>query len=246
MVFLDFEKPLEKLYEQLEKIKQVEEEGTVDMSETIKELEKKITKEKKEIYANLTGWQRVQLSRHPERPYTLYYIEQICKNFIELHGDRYFGDDPSIVGGFATIDRIKVLVLGHEKGKDIKEKIFRNFGSSQPEGYRKAIRLMQLAQKFNMPIVTLVDTMGAFPGKEAEERGQAEAIARSLYEMSGFTVIQTLKKDPSTAKIPIIVNSSMTGTNNKREAEVLGASGFVDKTKSHNIIPLIIDVMNQH
>jgi len=133
MVFLDFEKPLEKLYEQLEKIKQVEEEGAVDMSETIKELEKKITKEKKEIYANLTGWQRVQLSRHPERPYTLYYIEQICKNFIELHGDRYYADDKAIVGGIGQIAGQTCIIMGHQKGVNTKMRQYRNFGMANPE-----------------------------------------------------------------------------------------------------------------
>jgi len=188
MVFLDFEKPLEKLYEQLEKIKQVEEEGTVDMSETIKELEKQITKEKKEIYANLTGWQRVQLSRHPERPYTLFYIEQICKKFIELHGDRYFKDDKAIVGGIGKINNQSVVILGHQKGVNTKLRQYRNFGMANPEGYRKALRLMKLAERFNYPVICLIDTPGAFPGLEAEERGQAEAIAKNLFEMAQLKV----------------------------------------------------------
>ncbi|MEJ6615088.1 MAG: acetyl-CoA carboxylase carboxyltransferase subunit alpha [Saprospiraceae bacterium] len=188
MVFLDFEKPLEKLYEQLEKIKQVEEEGTVDMSETIKELEKKITKEKKEIYANLTGWQRVQLSRHPERPYTLYYIEQICKNFIELHGDRYYADDKAIVGGIGQIAGQTCIIMGHQKGVNTKMRQYRNFGMANPEGYRKALRLMKLAERFGYPVVCLIDTPGAYPGIEAEERGQAEAIAKNLFEMAGLKV----------------------------------------------------------
>ena len=188
MVFLDFEKPLEKLYEQLEKIKQVEEEGTVDMSETIKELEKKITKEKKEIYANLTGWQRVQLSRHPERPYTLYYIEQICKNFIELHGDRYYADDKAIVGGIGQIAGQTCIIMGHQKGVNTKMRQYRNFGMANPEGYRKALRLMKLAERFSIPIISFIDTPGAYPGIEAEERGQAEAIAKNLFEMAGLKV----------------------------------------------------------
>ena len=188
MVFLDFEKPLEKLYEQLEKIKQVEEEGAVDMSETIKELEKKITKEKKEIYANLTGWQRVQLSRHPERPYTLYYIEQICKNFIELHGDRYYADDKAIVGGIGQIAGQTCIIMGHQKGVNTKMRQYRNFGMANPEGYRKALRLMKLAERFGYPVVCLIDTTGAYPGIEAEERGQAEAIAKNLFEMAGLKV----------------------------------------------------------
>jgi len=188
MVFLDFEKPLEKLYEQLEKIKQVEEEGAVDMSETIKELEKKITKEKKEIYANLTGWQRVQLSRHPELPYTLYYIEQICKNFIELHGDRYYADDKAIVGGIGQIAGQTCIIMGHQKGVNTKMRQYRNFGMANPEGYRKALRLMKLAERFGYPVVCLIDTPGAYPGIEAEERGQAEAIAKNLFEMAGLKV----------------------------------------------------------
>ena len=188
MVFLDFEKPLEKLYEQLEKIKQVEEEGTVDMSETIKELEKQITKEKKEIYANLTGWQRVQLSRHPERPYTLYYIEQICKKFIELHGDRYYADDKAIVGGIGQIAGQTCIIMGHQKGVNTKMRQYRNFGMANPEGYRKALRLMKMAERFGYPVVCLIDTPGAYPGIEAEERGQAEAIAKNLFEMAGLRV----------------------------------------------------------
>lgn len=188
MVFLDFEKPLEKLYEQLEKIKQVEEEGTVDMSETIKELEKQITKEKKEIYANLTGWQRVQLSRHPERPYTLFYIEQICKKFIELHGDRYYADDKAIVGGIGKIAGQTCIIMGHQKGVNTKMRQYRNFGMANPEGYRKALRLMKMAERFGYPVVCLIDTPGAYPGIEAEERGQAEAIAKNLFEMAGLKV----------------------------------------------------------
>ncbi len=188
MVFLDFEKPLEKLYEQLEKIKQVEEEGTVDMSETIKELEKQITKEKKDIYANLTGWQRVQLSRHPERPYTLYYIEQICKKFIELHGDRYYADDKAIVGGIGQIAGQTCIIMGHQKGVNTKMRQYRNFGMANPEGYRKALRLMKMAERFGYPVVCLIDTPGAYPGIEAEERGQAEAIAKNLFEMAGLKV----------------------------------------------------------
>lgn len=188
MVFLDFEKPLEKLYEQLEKIKQVEEEGTVDMSEAIKELEKQITKEKRDIYANLSGWQRVQLSRHPERPYTLYYIEQICKKFIELHGDRYYADDKAIVGGIGKIAGQTCIIMGHQKGVNTKMRQYRNFGMANPEGYRKALRLMKMAERFGYPVVCLIDTPGAYPGIEAEERGQAEAIAKNLFEMAGLRV----------------------------------------------------------
>ena len=188
MVFLEFEKPLENLYEQLEKLKQVGDEGVVDVTESIKELEKKIQNTKKDIYANLTGWQRVQLSRHPERPYTLFYIDQICKKFTELHGDRYCKDDKAIVGGIAKLDNQSVVILGHQKGINTKMRQYRNFGMANPDGYRKALRLMKLAERFNMPVICLIDTPGAFPGLEAEERGQAEAIARNLFEMAQLKV----------------------------------------------------------
>lgn len=188
MVFLEFEKPLESLYEQLEKIKQVGEEGDIDVSDKIKELDNKIKAKRKEIYSNLTGWQRVQLSRHPERPYTLYYIRNIFKKFIELHGDRCFGDDKAIVGGLAQLDNQPVVVIGHQKGVNTKMRQYRNFGMANPEGYRKALRLMKLAERFKMPVITLIDTPGAFPGLEAEERGQAEAIARNLFEMAKLKV----------------------------------------------------------
>jgi len=188
MVFLEFEKPLEKLYDQLEKIKQVGEEGDIDMSDTVKELEKKIAAEKKTIYANLSGWQKVQLSRHPERPYTLYYIEELCKKFIELHGDRNFKDDKAIVGGIGKINGQSVVIMGHQKGVNTKLRQYRNFGMANPEGYRKALRLMKLAERFGYPVICLIDTPGAYPGLEAEERGQAEAIARNLFEMAQLKV----------------------------------------------------------
>jgi len=188
MVFLEFEKPLESLYTQLEKIKQVGEEGDIDVSDKIKELENKIKTQRKEIYDNLTGWQKVQLSRHPERPYTLFYIEQMCKKFVELHGDRYFQDDKAIVGGLGNMDGQNVVILGHQKGVNTKMRQYRNFGMANPEGYRKALRLMKLAERFNLPIVSLIDTPGAYPGLEAEERGQAEAIARNLFEMAQLKV----------------------------------------------------------
>jgi acetyl-CoA carboxylase carboxyl transferase subunit alpha len=188
MVFLEFEKPLEKLYEQLEKISQVGEEGDVDVSEMIRELEQKIRNTRKDIYSNLTGWEKVQLSRHPERPYTLYYIQQMCKKFTELHGDRVVKDDKAIVGGLASIDGQTVMIIGHQKGVNTKMRQYRNFGMANPEGYRKALRLMKTAERFNFPVITLIDTPGAFPGLEAEERGQAEAIARNLMEMAQLRV----------------------------------------------------------
>lgn len=188
MVFLDFEKPLESLYEQLEKIKQVGEEGDLDVEPMMRELETKIRNKRKEIYGNLTGWQKVQLSRHPERPYTLYYVEQMCRKFIELHGDRNVGDDKAIVGGLANLDGQSVMLIGHQKGVNTKMRQYRNFGMANPEGYRKALRLMKMAERFNFPVVCLIDTPGAFPGLEAEERGQAEAIARNLFEMAQLRV----------------------------------------------------------
>lgn len=188
MVFLEFEKPLESLYQQLEKIKQVGEEGDIDVSEMIKTLETKIKNQQKEIYSNLTGWQKVQLSRHPERPYTLYYINQMCKKFVELHGDRCFRDDKAIVGGIGILDNVSVVIIGHQKGVNTKMRKYRNFGMANPEGYRKALRLMKMAERFNLPVVTLIDTPGAFPGIEAEDRGQAEAIARNLLEMAQLKV----------------------------------------------------------
>jgi len=188
MVFLEFERPLEKLYEQLEKIKQIAEEGDIDVTAQVKELDSKIKAKTKEIYSDLTGWQKVQLSRHPERPYTLHYIENIFKRFVELHGDRKFGDDKAIVGGLAKLGDQSVVVIGHQKGVTTKMRQYRNFGMANPEGYRKALRLMKMAEKFNYPVICFIDTPGAYPGIEAEERGQAEAIARNLIEMAQLKV----------------------------------------------------------
>lgn len=184
MTFLDFEKPLEALYQQLDKVMQIGEQGDVDIAPMREELERKIKDKIKDIYSNLSGWDKVQLSRHPERPYTLYYIETMCDNFIELHGDRTFADDKAIVGGIAQLAGRTVVILGHQKGSNTKMRQYRNFGMANPEGYRKALRLMKLAERFGYPVVCLVDTPGANPGIEAEERGQAEAIARNLFEMA--------------------------------------------------------------
>lgn len=184
----DFEKPIADLQMQIEKVNQVAEKTKVDMSATLAELESKLEKTKHEIYTNMTGWQKVQMSRHPDRPQTFDYINQICDEFIELHGDRTVRDDKAIVGGFATIGEQSLMIIGHQKGKNTKERQFRNFGMANPEGYRKALRLMKLAEKFNKPVLTLIDTMGAYPGIEAEERGQGEAIARNLMEMSVLKV----------------------------------------------------------
>ncbi len=181
---MDFEKPIAELEEQLDQAKQIEEKGKVDASQTIAELKKKITKTKKEIYNNLTAWQKVQVSRHPERPYTLDYIETMTNgDFLELHGDRNVRDDKAIVGGFGNVSGRTLMIIGQQKGINTKMRQYRNFGMANPEGYRKALRLMHLANKFNKPIVTLIDTPGAYPGIEAEERGQGEAIARNLKEM---------------------------------------------------------------
>ena len=188
MVFMEFEKPLEVMFEQLEQIKKISSDGSIDMTAQILELENRIKTKRKEIYSNLTGWQRVQLSRHPERPYTLYYISQICKKFVELHGDRNIKDDKAIVGGLGQIDNQTFVIIGHQKGTTTKQRSYRNFGMANPEGYRKALRLMKMAERFNFPVLTFIDTPGAYPGIEAEERGQAEAIARNLFEMAQLQV----------------------------------------------------------
>lgn len=188
MIYLDFEKPIEELVEQLDSARETHDKGKVDMSDTIEQLEKKIESTRRSLYKDLSGWQKVQVSRHPDRPYTKDYIEALTKNFTELHGDRNVGDDKAIIGGFGTIDGQPVMILGHQKGRNTKDRQFRNFGMPNPEGYRKALRLMKLAEKFDIPVVTLIDTPGASPGLEAEERGQGEAIARNLLEMSVLKV----------------------------------------------------------
>lgn len=184
----DFEKPIADLQLQIDKVNQVADKTKVDMSATLTELEAKIEATKQDIYSNLTGWQKVQISRHPDRPYTLSYIEMICDDFIEMHGDRTVKDDKAIVGGFASIGGETVMVIGHQKGINTKMRQYRNFGMANPEGYRKALRLMKLAEKFNKPVITFIDTPGAYPGLEAEERGQGEAIAKNLMEMSVLRV----------------------------------------------------------
>ena len=188
MAHFDFEKPIQDLEDQLKKVKEVADKGKIDVSASIKELEEKIISTKKELYSNLNGWQRVQVSRHPDRPYTLDYVENCFDNFVELHGDRNVKDDKAMVGGFASINGKTVMIVGHQKGRNTKQRQFRNFGMPNPEGYRKALRLMKLAEKFNKPIICFIDTPGASPGLEAEERGQGEAIARNLLEMSVLKV----------------------------------------------------------
>ena len=182
--FLDFEQPIKELYEHIEENKKLAEKNAkVDYKSIISQLENTIVEKRREITEHLTPWQRVQLSRHPDRPYTLKYVEKMTTNFIEMHGDRNVRDDKAMVGGFAQLDGQTIMVIGQQKGINTKARQLRNFGMANPEGYRKALRLMKLAEKFNKPVVTLIDTPGAFPGPEAEERGQGEAIARNIYEM---------------------------------------------------------------
>ncbi len=180
---LDFEKPILELELKISELKDLASDGSIDLSKEISTLESRLEKVKREIFESLTPWQKVQIARHPKRPYTLDYINMIMTDFMELHGDRLFHDDKALVGGFARIDGQKVMVMGHQKGRDTKENLMRNFGSAHPEGYRKAMRLMELAAKFNVPIVTFIDTPGAYPGIGAEERGQAHSIAYNLREM---------------------------------------------------------------
>jgi acetyl-CoA carboxylase carboxyl transferase subunit alpha len=188
MTFLDFEQPIAELETKIEELRFVQDDSAVDISEEIERLQKKSQALLKDIYAKLSPWQVSQLARHPQRPYTLDYVADIFTDFHELHGDRSFADDLSIVGGLARFNGTPVMVLGHQKGRDTKERALRNFGMSKPEGYRKALRLMKVAEKFGLPLFTFVDTPGAYPGIDAEERGQSEAIGRNLFEMSQLKV----------------------------------------------------------
>jgi acetyl-CoA carboxylase carboxyl transferase subunit alpha len=181
--FLDFERPIKELFDEIEKLKQTQEKTKVDLGDSIKKLEDQVIEKRREITFHLTSWQKVQLSRHPDRPYTQKYIEKMTTNFVELHGDRNVKDDKAMIGGFATLADQTVMIIGQQKGINTKARQLRNFGMANPEGYRKALRLMRLAEKFNKPVITLIDTPGAYPGMEAEERGQGEAIARNIYEM---------------------------------------------------------------
>ena len=187
--YLDFEKPISELEAQTQKLKETHDKNkNLDISKELTQLELKTEKLLHEIYDNLNAWQISQVSRHPQRPYTLDYIEKLFEDFEELHGDRAFADDPAIVGGLASFEGMPIMVIGHQKGRDVKERQHRNFGMPKPEGYRKALRLYRLAEKFNVPVVTLIDTPGAYPGINAEERGQSEAIARNLYVMAELKV----------------------------------------------------------
>ena len=185
MEYLDFEQPIKELDQQLKKCQNIGEESDVDVTQTCNNINKRLEVLKKEIYSNLTPWQRVQVSRHPSRPYTLDYIKAITNDvFLELHGDRNFSDDKAIIGGLGKINQQSFMFIGHQKGYNTKTRQYRNFGMANPEGYRKALRLMKSAEKFNIPIVSFIDTPGAYPGLEAEERGQGEAIAKNIFEMS--------------------------------------------------------------
>jgi acetyl-CoA carboxylase carboxyl transferase subunit alpha len=186
--FLDFEKPIKDLFDHIEIQKQQAEKSKIDATDHIRKLEATIIERRREITQHLTPWQKVQLSRHPDRPYTLKYIDKMCTDFVELYGDRNIKDDRAMVGGFASLDGQTVMIIGQQKGINTKMRQLRNFGMANPEGYRKALRLMKLAEKFNKPIITLIDTPGAYPGLEAEERGQGEAIARNIYEMMRLKV----------------------------------------------------------
>ena len=189
MEFLEFELPVKEILDQIEKCKSIEHESDVDVTKTFNLLQKKLVETKKDIYGNLSAWQKVQLSRHPNRPYTLDYINNICgESFLELHGDRNIADDKAMIGGLGKIHDQSYMFIGTQKGYNTKTRQYRNFGMANPEGYRKALRLMKQAEKFNIPIITLIDTPGAFPGLEAEERGQGEAIARNIYEMMNISV----------------------------------------------------------
>jgi acetyl-CoA carboxylase carboxyl transferase subunit alpha len=181
--FLDFEKPIKDLFDDIEGLKQKAEKSKIDLSDPIKKLEERVIETRKAITQNLTPWQKVQLSRHPDRPYTMKYITKMASDFVELYGDRNVRDDKAMVGGFASLDGQTVMIIGQQKGINTKARQLRNFGMANPEGYRKALRLMKLAEKFDKPVITLIDTPGAYPGLEAEERGQGEAIARNIYEM---------------------------------------------------------------
>ena len=185
---LDFERPIVELEQKIEELKKLPASKAINLADEVKRLEEKLAQAKRLVYEHLTPWQKVQLARHPKRPYTLDYVAKFMADFVELHGDRVFSDDKALIGGFATLDGVRLLIVGHQKGRDTKENLYRNFGSAHPEGYRKAIRLMQMAAKFKLPIVSFVDTPGAYPGIGAEERGQSQAIAHNLREMARLAV----------------------------------------------------------
>ena len=185
---LDFESSLKEIEDQIDSIKTTGIKTGMDVSDAVAKLENQLSEEKNSVYTNLSRWERVQIARHPKRPYSSDYISRITNYWLEMHGDRYFSDDPSMICGIGKIDTLNLMIIGQEKGRGTKSKLYRNFGMARPEGYRKALRLMKLAEKYNIPILTLIDTPGAYPGLGAEERGQAEAIARNLFEMAKLKV----------------------------------------------------------
>ncbi len=221
--FLDFEQPVAELQQKIDELRFVHEDSAVDISDEIARLTKKSQQLSKEIYSKLTAWQIAQVARHPQRPYTLDYVAAMFGEFHELHGDRSYADDPAIVGGFARFNGKPCMVIGHQKGRDTKEKIHRNFGMPRPEGYRKSLRLMKLAEKFGLPLFTFVDTPGAYPGIGAEERGQSEAIGRNLFEMAGL-------------RVPIIVTVIGEGGSGGALAIAIGDITFMLQYATYSVI----------
>ena len=221
--FLDFEQPIADLEGKIEELRFVQDDSAVDISQEIERLSKKSRELTKDIYAKLSAWQISKVARHPQRPYTLDYIQAMCTDFEEMHGDRAFADDPAIVGGLARFNGQSVMVIGHQKGRDTKEKIHRNFGMPRPEGYRKALRLMKLAEKFGLPLFTFIDTPGAYPGIGAEERGQSEAIGRNLYEMAGL-------------RVPVIVTVIGEGGSGGALAIAIGDTTFMLQYATYSVI----------
>ena len=226
--FLDFERPIKDLIDEIERLKHTSEQKKIDYTETISKLESQILERRQEITKNLTSWQKVQLSRHPDRPYTLKYIEKMTSNFVELYGDRNVKDDKAMVGGFAMLDGETVMMIGQQKGINTKTRQLRNFGMANPEGYRKALRLMRLAEKFNKPIITLIDTPGAYPGLEAEERGQGEAIARNIYEMIRLKVPVISPENCSTILWRSWAQKEIAAEQLKLTADYMKGFGLVD------------------
>ncbi len=221
--FLDFEQPIAELEQKIEELRFVQDDSAVDISQEIERLSRKSRDLTKDIYGKLSSWQISKVARHPQRPYTLDYVAAMCTDFVEMHGDRAFADDPAIVGGLARFNGQSVMVIGHQKGRDTNEKILRNFGMPRPEGYRKALRLMKLAEKFGVPLLTFVDTPGAYPGIGAEERGQSEAIGRNLFEMAGL-------------KVPIVVSIIGEGGSGGALAIAVGDATLMMQYSTYSVI----------
>jgi acetyl-CoA carboxylase carboxyl transferase subunit alpha len=221
--FLDFEQPIAELEQKIEELRFVQDDSAVDISQEIERLSKKSRDLTKEIYAKLTPWQISKVARHPQRPYTLDYVNLLCTDFEEIHGDRSYADDPAIVGGLARFNGQSVMVIGHQKGRDTNDKIYRNFGMPRPEGYRKALRLMKLAEKFAIPLLTFVDTPGAYPGIGAEERGQSEAIGKNLYVMAGL-------------RVPVVVSVIGEGGSGGALAIAVGDTTLMNQYSTYSVI----------